>query len=137
MERFSKRMLQFLPFLQPHLLHVFHDLVRAEQAHQIVFERDEEVRRARIALARATSAQLPVNAPRLVPFRGEHVQAAQFGDAGAKFDVRAAARHVRGDGDRAALAGAGDDFGFLLVILRVEDGVNELLASATCARAVR
>ena len=72
----QQRMLQFLAFFEPHLLHQFHDAVGAEQPHQIVFERNEKVRRTGIALARATSAQLPVNAPRLVAFRAEHVQAA-------------------------------------------------------------
>ena len=38
-----------------------------------------------------------------------------FGDAGAEFDVGAATGHVRGDGHGAALAGARDDFGLLLV----------------------
>ena len=56
-----------------------------------------------------------------------HVQAADVGDAGAEFDVGAAAGHVGGDGDGAALAGAGDDLGFLLVVLGVEDGVDDAL----------
>ena len=47
---------------------------------------------------------------------------------GPELDVGAAAGHVGGDGDRAALAGAGDDFGFLLVVLGVEDGVDDALA---------
>ena len=33
--------------------------------------------------------------------------------------------HVGGDGDGAALAGAGDDFRLLLVELGVEHGVND------------
>ena len=48
--------------------------------------------------------------------------------AGAEFDVGAAAGHVGGDGHGAALAGARDDLGFLLVILGVEDGVDDALA---------
>jgi hypothetical protein len=48
-----------------------------------------------------------------------------FGDAGAQFDVGAAAGHVGGDGDAATLTGAGDDFGFLLVVFGVEDGVDD------------
>jgi len=60
--------LQFLALFEAHLLHILDDLVRAEQAHQIIFERDEEVRGAGIALARATATQLAVNAARLVTF---------------------------------------------------------------------
>ena len=63
-----------------------------------------------------------------VALGADDVQAAEIRHAGAEFDVRAAAGHVRGDGDRAALAGARDDLGFLLVILRVEHGVRNLLA---------
>ena len=74
-------MLQFLAFLEPHLLHVLDDLVGAEQAHQVVFERDEEVRGAGVALARATAAQLAVNAAGFVAFGADHVQAAGFGHA--------------------------------------------------------
>jgi hypothetical protein len=48
--------------------------------------------------------------------------------AGAEFDVGAAARHVRGDGHRAALAGAGDDLGLLLDEFRVEHVVDDALA---------
>ena len=83
------------------------------------------MRRTGIALARAASAQLPVNAPRLVAFRAEHVQAADFRDARAEFDVRAATGHVRGNRDRAALARARDDFRLLLVKFRVEHGMNQ------------
>ena len=86
------------------------------------------MRRTGVALARAAAAQLAVNAARLVAFRADDVQAAEFGDAGAEFDVRAAAGHVGGDGHRAALAGARDDFGLLLVIFRVEDGMDDAFA---------
>jgi hypothetical protein len=82
----------------------FHDAVGTEQPHQIVLQRNEKVRRAGVALARAAAAQLAVNAPRFVAFGAEHVQAADLRDAGAEFDVRAAAGHVGGDGDGAALA---------------------------------
>ena len=121
-------MLQLLAFLKTHLLHHLHDAVGTEQAHQIVLQRNEKVRRSRVALARTASAQLPVNAPRLVAFRAQHVQTAHFGHAGAELDVRAAARHVRGDGDGAALAGARDNFRFLLVIFRVQDRMNQSIA---------
>ena len=77
----QQRMLKLLAFFEAHALHDFDNAVGTEQAHQIVFERDEKVRRTGIALARATSAQLPVNAPRLVALRADDVQAADVGDA--------------------------------------------------------
>ena len=95
-----------------------------EQPHEVVLEREVEFREARVALARAAAAQLPVDAPRLVALGADDVEPAEFADALAEFDVGAAARHVRRDRDRAALAGARDDVGLLLVELRVEHGVN-------------
>ena len=46
----------------------------------------------------------------------------------AEQDVGTAAGHVGGDGDHAEAAGLGDDFGFLLVELGVEDDVADALA---------
>ena len=80
---------------------------------------------AGIALARATAAQLAVDAAGFVALRADDVQAAGIRHPGAEFDVGAAAGHVRRDGHRTALAGASDDLGFLLVILGVQDGVDE------------
>ena len=75
----EQRVLQLLPFFEAHLLHVFDDLVRAEQAHQVVLERDEEVGGAGVALARATAAQLAVDAAGLVALGADDVQAAGLG----------------------------------------------------------
>ena len=90
------------PSSHAHLLHQHGDALAAEQAHQVVFERQEEARGARVALAAGATAQLPVDAPRLVAFGAEDVQPAQVGDAGPELDVGAAAGHVGGDRDRAA-----------------------------------
>ena len=46
----------------------------------------------------------------------------------AEHDVRAAARHVRRDRDRAELARLGDDLGFLLVVLRVQNVMTDARA---------
>ena len=65
-----------LAFLQAEALqHAAHAL-RAEDAHQVVFEGQEEVRAAGIALATGTAAQLVVDAPALVPLGADHEQAA-------------------------------------------------------------
>ena len=70
-------MLEFLAFLEAEALHDFrHAIGRAEIAHEIVFEADVKARAARIALARATSAQLPIDAARFVPLRADDKQAA-------------------------------------------------------------
>ena len=72
----QQRMLQLLALLHAELFHDVGDAAAAEQPHQIVFERDVEPRTARVALARATSAKLPVDAPRFVPLAADDVQAA-------------------------------------------------------------
>ena len=65
-----------LVLLQPELLQHAVELVGAEDAHQIVFERQEEFGVAGIALAAGTAAQLVVDAPAFVPLGAEHVEAA-------------------------------------------------------------
>jgi len=59
---------QFLAFLQAHALHVFDNLVGTEEPHEIVFERDEEMGGAGIALAGAPAPQLAVNSAGFVAF---------------------------------------------------------------------
>ena len=63
------------------LLHAqaVHDVlhpIAAEDAHQVVFERQVEAGGAGVALAAGAAAQLVVDAPRLVPLGAEDVQAA-------------------------------------------------------------
>ena len=81
------------------------DAVRAEQPHQVVFERDEELRRARVALAAGTAAQLAVDAARFVALgaddRARPASAWSGRASWPELDVGAAAGHVGGDGDRA------------------------------------
>ena len=73
------RMLQLLAFLEPETLHDFrHAIGRAEVAHEIIFKADIKTRAARIALARATSAQLPIDAPRFVPLGADDKQARPY-----------------------------------------------------------
>ena len=72
-------MLELLAFFEAKALHDFrHAIGRAEIAHQIVFEADIEASRARIALARATSAQLAIDAARFVAFGADDVEAAHY-----------------------------------------------------------
>ena len=67
-------------FFHAELLHQAGDAVGAEDAHQVVFERQVEARRARVALAAGAAAQLVVDAPRLVALGAEDVQAAEADD---------------------------------------------------------
>ena len=62
----------------PSLLQHAVELVGAEDAHQVVFERQEELGMAGVALAAGTAAQLVVDAAALVALGAEHEQAAGF-----------------------------------------------------------
>src|SRR5205823_13850854 len=61
------RMRDDLAFLGARAIHDARDPVRAEQPHEIVFERQEKDALARIALTAGTPAQLAIDTPRLVP----------------------------------------------------------------------
>ncbi len=67
-------------FFHAEALHQAGDAIRAEDAHQVVFERQEETRRAGIALAAGAAAQLVVDAPRFVTLGADDVQAAEVDD---------------------------------------------------------
>ena len=61
----------------PEPLHQAGDAVRPEDAHQVVFERQVEARRAGVALAAGAAAQLVVDAAGFVPLGADDVQAAE------------------------------------------------------------
>ena len=56
------------------------DPLAGELPHQVVFEREEEPRRARVPLAAGAAAELVVDPPALVPLGADDVQAAEPGD---------------------------------------------------------
>ena len=64
-------------FFHAEPLHQARDAVGAEDAHQVVFERQVEARGAGVALTAGAAAQLVVDAPRLVALGADDVQAAQ------------------------------------------------------------
>ncbi len=61
-------------------LHQPGDAVRSEDAHQVVFEREVEARRAGVALAAGAAAELVVDAARLVALGRDDVQPAERDD---------------------------------------------------------
>ncbi len=52
------------------------EAVAAEKAHQVIFEREEEDRRAGVALTAGASAQLAVDPAGFVPFGTDNMQTA-------------------------------------------------------------
>src|SRR3979490_465785 len=67
---------------------------RAENLHEVVFQRDEEAARPRVALPPSTAAQLVVDAPALVPLGADDVQTTDLCYALAEDDVGASSGHV-------------------------------------------
>ena len=114
-------------------LHQPGDPLGPEAAHQLVFERDVEAGRAGVALAAGATAELVVDAARLVALGADDVQTAGLGDAGAEDDVGAAAGHVGGDRHRLRLTGLGDDRRLALVLLGVEHLVRNALRGVSCS----
>jgi hypothetical protein len=64
----------------PQPLHEAGDAVGSEDPHQVVFEGEIEARRTGVALAAGASAQLVVDAPRLVALGRDDVQPAERND---------------------------------------------------------
>ncbi len=91
---------------------------------QVVVGAGEHLGAAGVALAGGAAEELAVDAAEPWRLGGDHVQAAEFGDAFGELDVGAAAGHVGGDGDFPALAGLGDDVGFLRGLGGVEHAVQ-------------
>src|SRR6185312_14343930 len=74
------RVLDGNAFFHAEPLHQPRDAIRAEDAHQIVFEREIEARRAGIALTAGAAAQLVIDAARLVALGRDDVQPADPDD---------------------------------------------------------
>ena len=133
--------------------HIFHSW-REEYAHQIVFEREIEGRRTRVALPSGSTPKLIVNTARFVPLSAYDVQSADLENLvvlllpsdpakltlllahalalieheriAAQDNVGAAARHVGGDGHRSLATGLRDHLCFALMVLGVQHLVRNL-----------
>ena len=122
-------MLQRLAFLKPKTLHhPRHTVCRTEIAHQIVFKRHKKPRQPRIPLPRTTSAQLPINAPRLMTLSSNDIQPTDFPHTLAQFNVGTAPGHVCRNRHRPALSRLRDDLRLLLMVLRIQHRVRDFLA---------
>src|SRR5690349_15556582 len=122
-------MLELLAFLETEPFHDFrHSIGRAEVAHEIVFKAHIKPRRAWIALTGATPTKLPVDPTCFVTFGSENEESTHIRYSGAKFNVGAAASHVRGNRHRSRLTGPRDNLGFLHVKLRVEHVVRNFFS---------
>ncbi len=117
-----------LPLLHPQAVHQGADSLAAEDAQEVVLQREVELRGPRVPLAAGAAEELVVDPARLMALAADDVQAAEGGHPLAQADVRPAACHVRGDGDGCELAGALDDLRLALVLLGVQDPVFQAAA---------
>ena len=106
-------------FLQPHFFHEIFDAVPAENAKQIIFQRQEKLRTAGIPLASGTSAQLIVDTTTFMALRPNNGEPAQLGDPFAQRDIRPAPGHIRRNRDLPSLPGLRDDIRFHFMKLRI------------------
>ncbi len=123
----DERVLDGLVLLDAEPVHHAHDAVGAEEAHQVVLERDVEAGGAGVALTSRATSKLVVDSAALMAFGADYVEAAKVGHAVAQLDVGAASGHVGGYGDCAPLAGSRDDLRLFFVVFRVQDVVRDAL----------
>ena len=93
----------------------------AEGFDDFVFEGDEKLAMAGVALSGATARELAIDPARFVAFGADDVQAADLGDSFGEFDVGTAAGHVGGDHHLSFLTRLRDDLGFDFVVFGVQN----------------
>ena len=129
--------LNHLALLQTHAVHHRGDAARAEQTHQVILERDEELRRTRVALTSRTTAQLAVHTAAFVALRTDDGQTAGSLHFGRQLDVGTAACHVGGDGHLSRTSGFGHHLCFQCVLLGVEHVVLDAAELEHAAQQLR
>src|SRR2546425_5714453 len=95
----------------------------SEDFHEVIFQRDEEPARARVALPARAPTQLVVDAPALVTLGTDDVQSPDVRDAWTQDDVGSTTRLVGADVARGGLPRLCDNRRLALVLLRVQDVV--------------
>jgi len=112
-------------FFQTETVHETVDTLSAEDAEEVVLQRDDELAHTRVALTARAPPKLVVDPSGLMAFGAQNEKSAGFHDAFAQFDVGAPARHVGGDGNRSRLPSLRDDRGLFGVLLGVQDLVRK------------
>ena len=118
--------LNHLPFHVAHAVHQARDAVRSEQAHEVVFQGNEELRAAWIALTAGAAAQLAVHSARVVALGADDGQSSGRLGFRCQFDVCSASGHVGGDGYGPGAASFRHNFSFPLVQLGVQYVVRDV-----------
>ncbi len=92
----------------------------AEQAHQIIFQRNIESGFTRVSLTATSSAQLIVNTPGLMPLRADDHQTACRSGFLIQLDIRTTAGHIRCDSNCPMNTGVRYNLRLHLMKLRVQ-----------------
>ena len=97
-----------------------HQLFRAKQAHQVVFEGNKELGFTWISLSPRTSTELIVDTPRLMTLRANDLKPACFLGSFVQFNIRTTARHIRSNGNCAMHSRLGHDLRLNLMELCIQ-----------------
>ena len=129
--------LDHIAVLVAHAVHDFRDTVGAEQTHEVVLQRDEELGAAGIALTAGTTTQLTVNAAGVVAFRADDGQTAFLTNFRCQLDIGTTTGHVGGNGDGAFATGFCHNVSLLLVQLGVQDIMFNMSAGQDVGKQLR
>ena len=113
------RTLNHLALLESKAVHDIGNTLGTEQAHQLIFQRNEEQRGTWVALTTGTTTQLAVNTARLMALGTDDGQTTSGFYFRRKLDISTTTSHVGSDGHGTLavgrLTGQGHDVGLLLV----------------------
>src|SRR2546422_7259281 len=87
---------------------------------QLVFERDNHLIAAGVALTSAAAMKLPVDAPGLVVLGSDDVETAPFGNATRQANIRSTPGHVCRDRNSPWFSSLGDDCRFFRILTRIK-----------------
>ena len=105
-----------------HLRHT----IRAEEAHQLILQRDKEDGRPRVPLTSCTTTQLAVNSAGLMSLSADDSETARSLHLRRELDIGTTTGHIGGNGYRTGLTRLGDDVCLLLEELCIEHIVRDV-----------
>ena len=121
-------MLDLLTFRNTECVENVHQLLRTEQTHQIVFQRNEELGLTRISLTAGTTAQLVINTSGFMSLCTDDLQTACSFRLVIQLNIGTTPCHVGRDRHRTVLSGAGYNLSLFFMELRVQYRMRNSLA---------
>ena len=106
--------------------HIY-QLLRSKQTHQIIFQRDKELRLSRISLSTGTTAQLVVNTARFMTLCSDDLQTTGCLRLIIQLDIRTTTRHIGCNGNCPVTTCLCDDLGFFFMELGIQYIVRNAL----------